>query len=122
MTHAAGPRAGSYRCSFCAKPAEQAKKLIAGPGVYICDACVAGCVELLEDQSPAPKVRPWEIEHSLDDVLHMLPEVVSAVAQVDDYLVHWVRKARLLGATWARIGEAMGMTRQAAWERFSSDA
>ncbi|HTW99598.1 MAG TPA: hypothetical protein VMD59_12515 [Acidimicrobiales bacterium] len=52
----------------------------------------------------------------------MLPEVVSAVAQVDDYLVHWVRKARLLGATWARIGEAMGMTRQAAWERFSSDA
>jgi len=32
-----------------------------------------------------------------------------------------MRKARLLGATWARIGAALDMTRQSAWERFSSE-
>jgi hypothetical protein len=32
-----------------------------------------------------------------------------------------VHRARALGATWARIGEALGMTRQSAWERFSGE-
>jgi hypothetical protein len=32
-----------------------------------------------------------------------------------------VRRARALGATWARIGDALGMTRQSAWERFSGE-
>ena len=90
--------------------------------MYICVACIASCVELLDDESPTPKVRPWEIERSIDEILDMLPQVVSAVAQADDYLLYWVRTARSLGATWARIGEALHMTRQSAWERFSGDA
>ena len=36
-------------CSFCGKSQRQVKKLIAGPGVYICDECVALCVEILEE-------------------------------------------------------------------------
>lgn len=36
------------RCSFCAKPEPIVEKLIAGPAVYICDECVAHCVEVLE--------------------------------------------------------------------------
>jgi isopropylmalate/homocitrate/citramalate synthase len=40
---------------------------------------------------------------------------------VEENLVEWVRKARALGATWARIGETLGMTRQSAWERFSGE-
>ncbi len=37
-------------CSFCNKPQEQAAKLIAGPGVYICDECITLCVSILEDE------------------------------------------------------------------------
>jgi ClpX C4-type zinc finger len=37
-------------CSFCGKPRAQLRRLIAGPGVYVCDECVALCVEILEDE------------------------------------------------------------------------
>jgi ClpX C4-type zinc finger len=37
-------------CSFCAKPREEVRRLIAGPGVYVCDECVALCVELMEEE------------------------------------------------------------------------
>jgi ATP-dependent Clp protease ATP-binding subunit ClpX len=37
-------------CSFCGKTQHQARKLIAGPGVYICDECVALCDRILEEE------------------------------------------------------------------------
>ena len=37
-------------CSFCGKSHGQVKKLIAGPGVYICDECVTLCVDILEEE------------------------------------------------------------------------
>ncbi|MBT9154515.1 MAG: ATP-dependent Clp protease ATP-binding subunit ClpX [Firmicutes bacterium] len=41
----------SVKCSFCGKTQEQVKKLIAGPGVYICDECVELCMEIVEEES-----------------------------------------------------------------------
>jgi ClpX C4-type zinc finger len=41
---------GSLRCSFCGKAKSQAGKLIAGPGVYICDECVGLCGEIIEKE------------------------------------------------------------------------
>ena len=38
-------------CSFCGKPQEQARRLIAGPGVYICDECIELCMSILEDEA-----------------------------------------------------------------------
>jgi hypothetical protein len=38
------------KCSFCAKTQKQVKKLIAGPGVYICNECVARCDEIIADE------------------------------------------------------------------------
>ncbi|HBN80377.1 MAG TPA: ATP-dependent Clp protease ATP-binding subunit ClpX, partial [Ruminococcaceae bacterium] len=38
-------------CSFCGKPQSQARRLIAGPGVYICDECIQLCNSILEDES-----------------------------------------------------------------------
>jgi RNA polymerase-binding transcription factor DksA len=38
------------RCSFCGKPGPQLRRLIAGPGVSVCDECVALCAELLEEE------------------------------------------------------------------------
>ena len=45
------------KCSFCGKSQEQVRKLIAGPGVYICDECVELCNEILDEElmgTPAP--------------------------------------------------------------------
>ena len=39
------------RCSFCGKPQSQAKRLIAGNGVYICDTCVELCMNIIEDEA-----------------------------------------------------------------------
>jgi ATP-dependent Clp protease ATP-binding subunit ClpX len=36
------------RCSFCGKGQDQVRKLVAGPGVYICDRCIGLCNEVLE--------------------------------------------------------------------------
>ena len=36
-------------CSFCEKPQSEVEKLIAGPGVYICNECIKACAEILED-------------------------------------------------------------------------
>src|SRR5688572_19090723 len=38
------------KCSFCAKSQKQVKKLIAGPGVYICDECIDLCNEIIEEE------------------------------------------------------------------------
>ena len=40
----------NIKCSFCGKPQESVKKIIAGPGVYICDECIGVCQEIIEDE------------------------------------------------------------------------
>jgi ATP-dependent protease Clp ATPase subunit len=42
----------NLRCSFCGKPKDKVRKLIAGPGVYICDQCVELCTEILNETTP----------------------------------------------------------------------
>jgi ATP-dependent Clp protease ATP-binding subunit ClpX len=64
------------KCSFCGKSQKQVKKLIAGPGVYICDECIDLCNEIIEEElsetaelhfDELPK--PREIHHFLDDYI-----------------------------------------------------
>ncbi|MBE3587024.1 MAG: ATP-dependent Clp protease ATP-binding subunit ClpX [Thermoanaerobacteraceae bacterium] len=64
---------GQLKCSFCGKLQDQVKKLVAGPGVYICDECIELCNEIIEeelnedlglDMSDIPK--PREIKDILD--------------------------------------------------------
>src|ERR1700728_91779 len=109
-------------CSFCGKPNTEGGSLVAGPGVYICDECVSLCVGIIREhkENSGPRIAPWDHERSLDELLALLPGVARASDQVEEQLGHWVGKARSMGATWARIGEALGMTRQSAWERFSA--
>ena len=38
------------RCSFCGRPQDEVQKLIAGPGVYICDECVAVAQHIIEEE------------------------------------------------------------------------
>ncbi|NGM83594.1 ATP-dependent protease ATP-binding subunit ClpX [Paenibacillus sp. 7124] len=41
---------GQLKCSFCGKSQEQVRKLVAGPGVYICDECIELCTEIVEEE------------------------------------------------------------------------
>jgi ATP-dependent Clp protease ATP-binding subunit ClpX len=45
-----GDERGQPKCSFCGKAQDQVKKLIAGPGVYICDECIELCNEIIEEE------------------------------------------------------------------------
>jgi ATP-dependent Clp protease ATP-binding subunit ClpX len=45
-----GDEKGQLKCSFCGKTQEQVRKLVAGPGVYICDECIELCNEIIEEE------------------------------------------------------------------------
>src|SRR6202007_2066032 len=47
-------------CSFCGKSQRQVKKLIAGPGVYICDECIDLCNEIIEEELAYPTELKWD--------------------------------------------------------------
>lgn len=109
-------------CSFCLKPDDEVARLVAGPGVYICDECVDLCHQIIGSPPTLPsRLKTWEEGLDLDAVLASLPRMAAAGAQVEENLLRFVRRARELGATWAAIGTSLGMTRQSAWERFSAE-
>lgn len=113
-------------CSFCLKPSTDVGTLVAGPGVYICNECVELCTLVINSKPAAkpagtPQIAPWDNVATVEEVLSTLPLIAKAAAGVEQTFAGWVRRARALGATWARIGEALGMTRQSAWERFSGE-
>ena len=58
---------------------------------------------------------------SLDQVLQDLSWIAESRTQSERHLADWVRMARSLGASWTRVGDALGMTRQSAWQRFSGE-
>lgn len=112
----------SASCSFCLKPYGEVAKLVAGPGVYICNECVDLCSQVIGNPPPMPpEMTSWEEDLDLDGVLASLPRMAAAGSQVEQNLSRFVRRARALGATWAAIGASLGMTRQSAWERFSGE-
>ncbi|RSM97056.1 hypothetical protein DMB42_46665 [Nonomuraea sp. WAC 01424] len=122
------------RCSFCGKPHEEARKVVAGPGVYICDSCVELCHEIIAgelqkaegDRTASVHWGPDPTDQyvsgmSDEDVLAALPRQALTVEQAERDLRAWVGILRDREVTWARIGEALGITRQAAWDRFAAD-
>ncbi len=65
---------GQLKCSFCGKSQEQVRKLVAGPGVYICDECIELCNEIVEEELGVEEEvefkdipKPQEIRNILDD-------------------------------------------------------
>lgn len=109
-------------CSFCGKPGTEVAALVAGPGMYICSECVTLAQQVIDaNDDKFPHLAPWQQISDVAAVLENLPRVARASVQVEESLTAWVRRGRELGATWVRIGEALGMTRQSAWARFSGE-
>ncbi len=115
--------AAPIACSFCAKPELEVAKVIAGPGIYICNECVQTCNDILEADAEsaggAPPELPYWQAMTDQQLLDHLPKIAAVADQVEGSLTTWVRRVRSRGVSWARIGEALQMTRQSAWERFS---
>src|SRR5829696_556090 len=65
------------KCSFCGKSQKQVKKLIAGPGVYICDECIDLCNEIIEE----------ELSESSDLKWDELPKPIEICEFLDSYVV-----------------------------------
>ncbi|MDT3444738.1 MULTISPECIES: ClpX C4-type zinc finger protein [unclassified Pseudofrankia] len=106
-------------CSFCGKDKAVVTKLVAGPGVYICNECVDLCNTIIADE-PAPAFGAWD-ERPDDDLLAGLAKVQAVVAHADAAVHDYVDVLRGRGISWTRIGAALGVSKQAAWERFSGE-
>ncbi len=74
------------KCSFCGKSQKQVKKLIAGPGVYICDECIDLCNEIIDEELAGPS----------DDPVGDLPVPREIYAFLDDYIVGQDSAKRIL--------------------------
>jgi ATP-dependent Clp protease ATP-binding subunit ClpX len=73
-------------CSFCGKSQRQVKKLIAGPGVYICDECIDLCNEIIDEELAVPA--------QLD--LENLPKPLEIYGVLNDYVVSQEESKRTL--------------------------
>ena len=74
------------KCSFCGKSQKQVKKLIAGPGVYICDECIDLCNEIIEEELADTS------EVSFDDV----PKPAEICGFLNDYIIGQERTKKIL--------------------------
>ncbi len=68
---------GQLKCSFCGKSQEQVRKLVAGPGVYICDECIELCTEIVEE----------ELGHEEELDLKDIPKPKEIRAILDSYVI-----------------------------------
>jgi ATP-dependent protease Clp ATPase subunit len=112
-----------YRCSFCGKSQEEVKTLVAGPGVFICDECVQLCQAII-DKKPATQA-PQKVPDSLlpdnaptENLLKTLAGYNGAFESVDVAMQDIVDILREREVSWATIGRALAVSRQAAWKRF----
>ena len=81
-----GEGADLLKCSFCGKSQKQVKKLIAGPGVYICDECIDLCNEIIEE----------ELAETGDVKLDELPKPAEIFSFLNEYVVGQDKAKRTL--------------------------
>ena len=73
------------RCSFCGKPQSQAKRLISGNGVYICDECVELCMDIIADEDSLHRGRPQPKNEPHAEMV--LPKPQEIKKQLDEYVI-----------------------------------
>ena len=118
-TAGGSPLGMTLYCSFCTKDKDSVAKLVAGPGVYICNECIDLCTQILTMETK-PEIHP---RHELpdDELLASLTRAQTAAPQIDAAMREYVEILRSRTVSWTRIGAALGVSKQAAWERFSGE-
>ncbi|NNG67690.1 ATP-dependent Clp protease ATP-binding subunit ClpX [Caldanaerobacter subterraneus] len=74
------------KCSFCGKTQDQVRRLVAGPGVYICDECIELCQEIINE----------EFEEDMDMAMRDLPKPKEIKAFLDQYVIGQDRAKKAL--------------------------
>ncbi|ADL12046.1 ATP-dependent Clp protease ATP-binding subunit ClpX [Acetohalobium arabaticum] len=77
---------GQLKCSFCGKVQEQVQKLVAGPGVYICDECIELCNEIIEE----------ELNEEMDVGFNNVPNPQEIKDILDQYVIGQERAKKTL--------------------------
>jgi ATP-dependent Clp protease ATP-binding subunit ClpX len=81
-----GDEKGQLKCSFCGKSQDQVRKLVAGPGVYICDECIELCNEIIEE----------ELSDEIEFTLQNIPKPREIKSILDQYVVGQERAKKSL--------------------------
>jgi len=93
------------RCSFCGKPQDQVKRLIAGPNVYICNECIELCQEIIEEEF---------VDQLMDYELEDLPKPIEIKDTLDEYVIQQERAKRGLAVAvynhYKRINQKQSKT------------
>jgi ATP-dependent Clp protease ATP-binding subunit ClpX len=113
-------------CSFCGTPGGPGTDLplVGGLGAQVCARCVDDFHAILHDEDRLTSVRasmPWD-RMSDPELLAVLPQILASAEQNVAFAHEWVDMLRERNVSWAEIGRALGVTRQAAWERFTKKA
>jgi hypothetical protein len=108
----ARPPSAEPRCSFCGKRKRDVEKLVAGPGVFICSNCVRLCNEVIAEERAALNAPA---------ALDQLRLAGQQMRLTENHVRGAVTDLRRRGMSWRQIGDALGISRQSAWERFSGE-
>ena len=107
-------------CSFCLKPESEVKKLVAGCGrIFTCDECIAVCNDYIAGRTPDRSERKPLEEQPTERLLALLSPIEETVQGKSNQLQLVVETLRSRQVSWAKIGDALGISRQSAWERFT---
>jgi hypothetical protein len=107
-------------CTFCMKSEAQVAQIVAGPAnVFICNECIAMCNVYMAGRTPDRSQYVPPERQSAEQLLAQLAPVDDTFRAKYTQLQWLVQTLRARSVGWAEIGEALGVSEQAASERFS---
>ncbi|MCF6378104.1 ClpX C4-type zinc finger protein [Nocardioides KLBMP 9356] len=110
-------------CSFCGVVGTSKSSFAGGLGALMCSHCVMKYYEIMSSPETKRELqRPWWNVMTDEEILATVPKITAVQEQLDDFLREWIKVVRSRGLTWADVGRVMGITRQAAWQRFRAYA
>ena len=114
-------------CSFCGKPDNQVTRIVAGPGVFICNECVEVCATIISDDpgttsEDSVRRRHNYLDRPAAEILTMLPALaIAPLGPTQNWPVGFGR-LRDRGTDWPIIAGALDMSVETARQRFDSPA
>lgn len=113
-------RVESKICSFCGRQGSRRNRLAGGLGAMICFECLDFYHEVAHSAKRIKETsRPVWDEMSDTELLSKLPLILQSAEQNAAFANDWVGLLRARRISWAQIGKVLGISRQAAWERFA---
>jgi hypothetical protein len=112
-------------CSFCGKPNYKVTRIVAGPGVYICNECVELSATIIAatdgtTREGSESRRRKYLDRPAEEILATLPALARSAARVEAELASLVGRLRQQGTDWPTIAGTLEMTVEAARQRFET--